>query len=314
MTTLADWQAEVRTSLEDYGSTVTDQFTGDGTTVLLQTSNHPIKTTSEIVTVGGALQATPANYTINYDNGEVKFVVAPTTGVTVLVQYVKVIWRDERLTSAINAGVRRLYPLLYKVGLCYVKLRPEVYEYDLTSTTDVPPSSSFGDQVIPSSYTNTVAITDLQKAQSRIHFGDYRPFGANQIYTPYEFFRRNSVSMLALDMDPGPADALRLTYTSPFTPLVLITDVTDVPDEFFMMPVWYALSVLMEKKEARRARSDTLATMQNANATPPGTQAQTAEDYLARYHDTLQQNAMRPMRISARRQLRAWQYYERGSI
>ena len=309
MTTLQNWLDEPRTSLEDFGDTITDQFTGDGITVRWKASSFPIKTLTDLVTISG-VQTT--QYTVNYDNGEFLFNAAPGNGLTVVLQYTKVVWRDERLISAINAGIRRLYPKLYKIGECYVALAPNTYDYDLSSTTDVP-TTAFGGQVFPADYVPATARADLQKAQTRIHWYEYRPFGANQVYTPYEFARRTTPRDVHIDGDPSPGDSLKLIYSAPFTVLNVGTDVTDVPDEFYMLPVWYALSVVMEKKEARRVRFDQYATMQNANAVPAGTQAQTAEDYLRRYQEMITENAMRPLTMSSRKRLRSWQYTERAT-
>ena len=307
-TTLQTFIDEVRTSPEDYGDTITDQFTGDGVTTRWKASSTPIKSNTDTVTIGGVASTA---YTINYDNGELLFNIAPGSGVVVQAQYVKVVWRDERVTSGINAGIRELYPKLYKIGECYVALRPNVQDYDLTSTTDVP-ATAFGGQAFPADYTAATARADLVKAQTRIHWYEYRPYGSNQLYTPYDYARRTTPRNVHIDGDPAPSDSLKIVYSAPFTVLVNTTDVTDVPDEFYMLPVWYALSVLMEKKEAKRARFDQYAAMQNTQAVPPGTQAQTAEDYLKRYYDTLQTNAMRPLTIKSRKRLRSWQFAQRS--
>jgi hypothetical protein len=307
MTTLADYLSELRTSLEDPGDTITDQFTGDGTTTRWKASSFPIKTVSDTVTVGGASYT---NYTVNYNNGEFLFGTAPGAAIAVQLQYTKVVWPDERLTSALNAGIRQMYKDgAYKIGECYIQCQTQKYDYDLASIVDVPPVTSFGDQTLPSTYNPVTARADLQKAQTRIHVAEYHPFGPNQPYTPFYAFGRTTPRGLHIDGDPTPNDTLRLLYTGPFTVLVATTDVTDVPDELYMAPVWYALSVLMDKKEAKRVRSDGYNVMQNANAVPPGQQAQTAEDFLARYHE-LMDGGMRPLKMSQRKRIQSWQYSE----
>lgn len=315
MTTLNDWLSKVRVSLEDYGNTVTDNFTADGTTKVWKLTNPPIQVNSDVVTDAGATDTRGTDYTINYDNGEITFTVAPTTGHAMVVQYTSVIWRNERIIDAINGGVRALYPSCYKIGQVYIQLRNDVYEYDLTNTTDIPDASSFTDQTVPADYVAANARVDLVKAQTRIHFAEYRPYGANQVFTPYENFRRTTPRNIQIDMDPAPNDTLRLTYSCPFTPFTDYTNlsaISDVPDEFFELPEWYALATLMDKKEARRSRYDGYSVMQNTNAVPVGTQAQTAEDYLARFYDALSRRSMRPLRMSSRRMMRHWQMEARS--
>jgi hypothetical protein len=307
VTTLQNFIDDVRTSLEDYGDSITDgNMTGDATTTRFKLSSPPIKTGSDVVTVGGVLQVNPTNYTINYDNGEMVFASIPANGAAIVVTYTKVVWRDERIISAINAGIRELYPALYRIGEIYVKTRSAVWEYDLTSTTDVPAANTFSDWTLPTTYNPATARTDAVRPQTRVHWMEYRPFGALQQFVPNEYFRRFDRN-LRIDLDLLPSSTLRLVYSTGFTVLVATTDVSDVPDDFYMLPVWYALSVLMEKKEAKRVRFDQYSTMANQNATPVGTQAQTAEDYLKRYYETLRTNGMRPLNLRSRRQLRPWQ-------
>ncbi len=309
MTTLNDYVSDVRTSLEDYGNLVTDQFSGDATTIVWQLSSAPILTNSESVTIAGAAQARTTNYTVNYDNGQITFVSAPAAAAAVVIQYTKVIWRDERIINAVNAGIREMYPAVYRIGEAYVLLQTQVWDYDLSLASIVPPASSFGDQTLPVEYNATTARQDLLKAQTRIHFYEYHPYGQNQVYTPYEFCRRTTPNMLHIDGDPMPNDTMRIVYTAPCSTLANLSDVSNVPDEYYMLPIWFALSVLMEKKEARRSRYDGYTAMQGTNAVPPGTQAQTAEDYLMRYRELIQTSGMRPFPIRTRRQARSWMTY-----
>ncbi len=318
MTQATDLIYQVRSALEDYGDTITDNQTGDGTTTLWKLSQVPILTNSELsgapnygaLTVGGIQKTQVTDYVINYDNGELRFVTPPGDGVAIIATYRKVVWRDERILDGLNAGLRDMYSRgSYKIGECYILLQSLKYDYDLSSATDVPAASSFGDQTLPSQYNPGTARADLQKSQTRIHFAEYHPYGSNQYYTPFYNFGRTTPTGFHLDGDPTPNDTIRLVYSAPFTPLVNPTDVCAVPDEIINAPVWYALSVLMDKKEGRRARSDGYSVMQNSNANPPGTQAQTAEDYWQRYLAVMD-DAMRPMRMTQRRRVRSFEYEE----
>lgn len=309
MTTLSDLITQVRSAVEDPGDTITDEFTGDGTTTIWRLSSKPIGTDSDTVTISGASKTRGADYTINYDNGEITFVTAPVSLAAVIVQYTLYQWRTSRIIDGINTGIRRLYPKVYKRGDIYVLLRNEVRDYDLTDTTDVPEASGITDQTMPSDYEAGVARTDIVKAQTRIHWADYRRYGADQMYTPYEYFYRTKQNWLHIDVSPAPNDVLRMTYSTSFTKLVNLDDETDVPEEFIDLPVWYALSTMLVKKEAPRARSDSYATMQNENANRPGTQAAASDDFLMRFREFLGDNAMRPLPIQQRRRLRDWQVY-----
>ena len=315
MTTTSDLVSQVRWALEDLGDTITDNQTGDGTTTLWKLSQHPIKTNSELsptgtLTVNGVVQTQTVNYTINYDTGECKFVTAPPSGQAIVWQYVKVVWRDERIIDGLNAGIRDMYARgAYKRGEAYLQLQTLKYDYDLSNATDVPAASAFTDQTIPSQYNPGTARADLVKSQTRIHTAEYRRFGQYQQFTPFYNFWRTTFTGFHLDSEPMPNDTIRLLYSAPFTVLVGPTDVCDVPDELINAPVWYCLSTLMDKKEARRARSDGFAVTQDANANPPGLQAQTAEDYFQRYIRVMD-GAMRPLPMTQRRRRRAWEYTE----
>ena len=313
MTTLNDYVTEVRNSAEDDGNTVTDNMTGDGTTKIWKLSSFPIKTNSEItpsgtLTVNGVVQAPTTDYTINYNNGELKFVTAPGNALAIAAQYVKVYWRDERIISGINAGIRAMRrDGAYLRGELYVQLQSLKYDYDLTNLTDVPASSAFTDLTMPSSYNPSTARADIVRMQTRVHYAEYHPYGTNNAFVPFYDFSRTTLRDLHIDKSPTPNDAIRLTYSAPFTPLVNLTDVSNVPDELYMAPVWYALSTILEKKEAKRARYDQYSTMMNANAVPVGTQALTSEDFLMRYRGIMD-GAMPPMRMTQRRHRQAWEH------
>jgi hypothetical protein len=313
MTTLQSWIDDVSNALEDYGSTITDQFTGDGVTAIWKTSSPPIKYQTESITVNSVLKTRGTDYTVNYDNGEVTFINIPANATTVIIQYTKVQWRDERKISAIQSGIRELYPSVYIPRECYVLVQNLKYDYDLTTSTDVPDNFASTNPTLslPANYSAAQARSDFADSRTSIGWAEGIPFGANQIFTPLENFHRTTFNVIHFDLPMVPNSVVKLVYAGPPKLLVNVSDVSDVPDTFYDLPVWYALSVLMEKKEAPRSRFDAMASMQNTQAVPPGTQAQTAEDFLRRFYDTLAKNAMRPMRKRARRELRSYQYYQR---
>jgi hypothetical protein len=312
MTTLADYVDEVRSSVEDRGDTVTDNQTGDGTTTIFKLSSFPIKTNSELspsgtLTVNGVVQTQGTNYTINYDTGECKFVTAPPNTQAIVVQYLKVYWHDERLISGVNAGIREMFKDgAYYRGELYIQCQALKYDYDLSNTTDVPAASAFTDFTLPADYNPAQARADIVKAQTKVNYGEYHRYGANQAFFPFYNFTRTTLRNFHIDGDPTPSDAIKLTYSAPFPALVNMSDTSTVPDELFMAPVWFALSVLLEKKEAKRVRYDQYSAMQNANAIPPGTQPQTAADFLMRYKD-LMDGGMRPQPMKQRRRRQSWQ-------
>jgi hypothetical protein len=315
MTTLQNFIDDVRTSLEDYGDTITDNWTGDNVTKIWKLSSFPIKTGSDTgnVTVGGVVQTNPTNYSINSDNGEITFVAAPGNGVAVAAQYVKVVWRDERIITGIQAGLRELFPAVYVQRECYLLVQNLKYDYDLTTTGDVPDNftSTYPNLALPANYSPAQARLDFADVRTRIGWAEIIPFGTNQTFQPMEFFHRTTTNIIHIDFSIVPFSVIKFVYAGPPKLLAVGSDVADVPDAYYMLPVWYALSTLMEKKEAPRSRYDQYAAMQNTQAVPPGTQSQTADDFLRRFYDTLSTNAMRPMRMRARRELRTWQFYQR---
>src|SRR3990167_7303185 len=307
MTLLSDLITQVRSAVEDPGDTITDNFTGDASTTVWRLSSKPIGTDSDTVTVASAAQTRGTAYTINYNNAEITFTSAPANGAAVVVTYTLYQWRTARVIDGINAGIRRLPPKVYRPFEVYVLMRNDVWDYDLTNTTDVPEASSFTDQTIPADYIAADSRSLIIRAQSRIHYADYRRYGSNQVYTPFELFGRTTVRNIHLDVDPAPNDTLRLACTGPFKKLENLDDETDVPEDFIDLPVWYALGTMLGKKEGPRARSDSYAVEQNENANPPGTQAKAGADHMAMFHEFLRDNAMRPMRMSQRRRLRDWE-------
>ena len=131
--------------------------------------------------------------------------------------------------------------------------------------------------------------------------------GSLQVYVPYETFRRTTNRYIHIDSNPADNDTLRLACSGPFKTLENGDDVTDVPEDYIDLPVWYALGTLLGKKEGPRSRSDSYATMQNENANPPGTQARASVDHLQMFHDFLRDNTMAPMARSQRRELRPYE-------
>lgn len=307
-TTLQNLIDEVRLSLEDAGATTTDNFSGDGSTTIWRLTTNPIGANTDTVTVASATQTRGTDYTINYDNGEITFTTAPVNGASCTVQYTAYVWRDSRIRSALNAGIRSLYPRVFKPFEVYVLLRNNVWIYDLTDPTDVPESTSFGDQTIPADYIPADSRDSIARSQARIHYAEWRVYGSNQVFVPYSGFRRTTRRNLQIDRSPGANDTLRLTCSGPFKTLENVGDATDVPSDFLDLPVWYALGTLLAKKEGPRARSDSYAVQQNENANRPGTQAQAGNDHLRMYSAFLRDNAMRPLAMKQRTQARPWEH------
>jgi hypothetical protein len=239
---------------------------------------------------------------VNYNTGQFTFGIAPGV-VTVQLQYTKVLYRDERLLSVMGDAIRRMYPRVYKTGECYIAGTLNQWDYDLTSTTDVPVETSFGSGIVPSEYVASDARTDLAKPQTRIHTAQY--LGANTAGTtswrPFTNFGRTTAAAWHTDTAFMSGDVVKLVYSAPCTPPTYTTDTIDVPDAYIDLPVWYALGVLMSRKENVRARSDSYQSTAAANANPNGTQARARRDYMGMFNATLRDNPMRPMATEIRR-------------
>lgn len=306
MTTLAsDLIDRTRGALEDFGHTITDRFTGDASTTIWQSSRVPIKTNSDTVTIAGVATT---GYSVNYNNGEFTFGVAPGVA-TVQIQYTNTLYRDERILELLGDGIRAMYPYVYKTAEAYIACSLNKWNYELTSTTDVPVETSFGSGIVPSDYSASAARADLAKPQTRIHKAELlRASTANTTsWQPFTNFTRGSLTAWETDTAFIGGDVVKLIYSAPCTPPTYTTDTIDVPDAFIALPVWYTLGTMLDRKEAVRVRFEgQLPAGYGVMSTPAGAQQSTGNNYLQMFWTTLKNNPMRPMSTEIRKRTPAW--------
>lgn len=310
MTQARDLVTQVSAALEDWGTNVTTAFTltaNDPSGTIYQLPQSFISsTTTPTLTDNSTAKTYGADFTVNFNNGQLTVNYVQTSGHVLTCGYSTVLYRDERKMDGIRQGIRRLYPRVYKQGELYIACAFNQYNYDLASTTDVPNASTFPDGIVPDSYVAAIARADLAKVQTRIHTAEYMPYGyiGNASWTPFVNFRRSSKGNWETDTALNTGDTIKLLYSAPCTAPATIDDEIDVPDEYIDMPVWYALGVLLGRKESVRDRSDSYQTQNASNANPPGLQSRTGfVDYMGLYNQTLRDNPMRPMATEARKKL-----------
>jgi hypothetical protein len=80
----------------------------------------------------------------------------------------------------------------------------------------------------------------------------------------------------------SPTANLRIVGWGPYLQL------GDLEPQLFALPVWYALSVLLPKKEAFRLRQDTAVPLTQEGGQAPGLMVQTGDYYLKRFEAELE--------------------------
>jgi hypothetical protein len=91
--------SDVRVLLGDMPKFDRQTAAGDGATALFVASSLPIITSTETVTVGGAVKTKPTDYSIDYDLGLITFAVAPgaSSPIVTTFQYAEI--SNESLTA-----------------------------------------------------------------------------------------------------------------------------------------------------------------------------------------------------------------------
>lgn len=312
MATAQDWIDQCRGFLEDWGNSVSTTFTltaNDASGTIYQLPNTPIKTSPlPTMTDNGGAKTYGTDFTINFNNAQLTVLYTQTNTNVLVLKYDTVLYRDERILNALGNGVRRLYPRVYKQGECYIAGTVQQFNYNLTSTTDVPDASSFPAGTCPPTYVASVARTDLVKAQTRIHSAEYLPVGWTNVtsWRPFNNFSRTTNYNWETDTPFNTGDVIKLVYSAPCTVPTAATDTVDVPDEYTDMPVWYAAGTILGRKESVRDRSDSYQTQNAVSANPVGTQRITSNYYMQLFQQALADVPMRPMSTTMHVRTPAW--------
>ena len=277
-TGLADdqWLAAVRDALEDFPEYVADTQTADGTNGVVGPNAIPYKTSRRPImdgTISVRDNTAGTNFTIdttgtpaanhvlvNFDTGELRFNTAPGSGNALQYSYQYVKWRDQKILDALYAGLRAMFP---RVGKIYtdtsVSIQVNVWDYTLPIWAQDPRSR----------------VLSVDARDPGIPTEPYRQLAGG--------FHRVDLTTIHIPraMRYSPTTNLRITGWGPYLRL------GDLEPQLFHLPVWYALSVLLPKKESYRIRQDTMVPLTQEGGQQPGILTQTGDYYLKRFETEL---------------------------
>jgi hypothetical protein len=281
MTTLGDYEQSVRAALKDYPKFRIDKLSGDGVTKdgIDLGKDLGIQTNTDSVSIGGAAKVRGVDYNFgpifgvtDYGAGQISFATAPPAGTNnVAINYRECVYRSEMIWEAVNAGRRALYPKFYGKDTATITVRNNVRTYDLTSA-DV----------------NEPAMRTIFAGKNfKILRGMVQPNGASidQFWIPFRRFWQEKKTTVQMWRMLGLNDTFKIECIHDFAPLFDPTQTTDIPDKCYDLVVLWALSSLALKQEPIRARIDSAAVLQSSYANPPGTMAQTSEDFRTKFWD-----------------------------
>lgn len=295
MTTLADLTLVVRRSLGDALRMVIDTVDSyDGNTNPLSLGKDlPVEVNSDSVAVNSALKQRGIDYTIDYEARQLYWVNLPAAGSALRVAYKESRYKSEQITEGINQGRRILFPTIYKKGVASITTQNLVRQYDLATAANegwartVFKEGHMSYKILRAFYLpqGAVAQTTIpyrrfwQEGESTVHLWELLPVG----YTLY----------------------FELAYA--FTPLVNAADVTDIPDVAQSLVTEWAVAALALKQEPVRGRMDTVNVAQGQYANPPGTMAQTSEDFARRVREMRGLLNVEPLTVELRDMPYRWQ-------
>jgi hypothetical protein len=269
--------AQVRRSLHDFPKLRVDTGTGDGVSDFMDLGKDvSVLQNSERVLVAAVLQTRGTQYSLDYDANQILFTTGniPGNGAALNVRYKEQVYRDEVVIDALNSGRKTLFPRFYAKDSGTITIRQNVRTYQLDGADLNEP--------------NMRAVFGAGRGTFKILRTMTQPLGASidQLWVPYrrrwQEWRSGHPYLHFWEM-LGVGDVVRVEAIYGFTPFALASDNVDIPDFLQELAVLWACSSLALKTEPQRGRLDT-ANVQQANlANPPGTMAQTAEDFQRKY-------------------------------
>jgi hypothetical protein len=277
MTTVADLVAQTRRSLHDWPKLRVDTGTGDGVSDFFDLGKDiSVSQNSEVVKVASVTKIRGSDYTLDYDANQILFVPAqiPANAASISVRYKEQVWREELIIDGLNAGRKTLFPRFYAKDSGTLTIRQNVRTYQLDGADMNEP--------------NMRTVFGQGRGTFKILRTMVQPLGASidQLWVPYrrrwqEW--RSGHPYLHFWQMLGVGDVVRVEIMYGFTPFALASDSVDIPDFLQELAVLWACSSLALKTEPQRGRLDTANVMQSNFANPPGTMAQTAEDFQRKY-------------------------------
>ena len=144
--TYTQFIAKLRVELKDFGRldkfVIGEKWSGDGSTLLFETTYRPIKDGSYTVKVGGSTKTETTDYTLDRDLGLLDFTPSSAPGagsknVELLYKYVKI--RDEDYLEIINDAIDYFKWIFWKMDIDIDTLTTvkDQYEYDCSGITGI---------------------------------------------------------------------------------------------------------------------------------------------------------------------------------
>jgi hypothetical protein len=294
MTTLSDIETRVRRALRDPLKVRVDTGTYDGSSNPISLGKDlAVATGSETLSVGGVVKTRGTNYTIDYESNQITVVdplgIAPwTAGAALRASYKESQYRSELIWESIEDG-RKALPVtkIYKRDAATITLRNLVRDFDLASTDVNEPALR--------------AIFAQGTPAFRILGAEYQPNGStDQLWVPFGRWQLIGETTIHLFYLLPSGYTLRFRVIHNFTPLIdaggnpLLNQATDIPDVAIPAVVLWATASLSLKSEPARVRLDTANAQQGQYASPVGAQAQTSEDFQARWDKFIDSIRMPP--------------------
>lgn len=273
----SQWITAVRDSLEDYPEYQPETWTADGTNGVVGPNAAPLKLGSRPINDGSLVvrdntaavnygvitSGTPTSSQVlaNLNTGELTFLTPPPASDVIQISYQKCKWRDQKIEDALYAGLRAMFP---RVGKVYsdtsTTIQVNVYDYTLPVWAQDPRSR----------------VQNIEIRDPGISIEPYRQMVGG-------FYRVNLTTIhIPRAMFYSPTANLRIIGWGPYLQL------GDLEPQLFHLPVWYALSVLLPKKEAFRIRQDTMVPLTQEGGQSPGILTQTGDYYLKRFEAELE--------------------------
>lgn len=277
------WITAVRDALEDYAEYKLESWTADGTNGVVGAGANPLKTAQRPINDSSLTvrdNTAAINYTVitsgtpaagqvlaNLNTGELVFPSAPPANDVIQISYQAVKWRDQKILDALYAGLRQMFP---RVGKVYtdtsLNIQVNVWDYTLPIWCQDPRSR----------------VLNVMVRDPGITVEPYR-----QLRGGWE--RRNLTTLhIPRSQSYSPVANIWITGWGPYLTL------GDLEPQLFHLPVWYALSVLLPKKESFRIRQDTMVPITGEGGQQPGILTQTGEYYFQRFNEALAELAKVP--------------------
>lgn len=292
----SSWIGKVRDSLEDFPRWLLEQWVADGVngvslagaaplgvqfpkingssvsgdnTPLVQDTTGPIN----YVVVDFPTAPIAGQVQVNYDTGELTFNSPPTSGHTINYSYQTCKWRDQSILDGLMDGLREMFPIVGKTYVdTSVQIKVNQWDYQLPAWFNDPRS-----RIIQ------IEVNDLNQPSE--------PF---KMAPPGEERVGLGILHLPWSQKYGPTAILRVVGWGPYLRL------GDLEPQLYNLPVYYALSTLLPKRETKRIREDALVPASQIGAQQPTLHMQTGDYWKRRFDAALGNLARLPGPTSRR--------------